>query len=216
VRQRPFTLATVTTIAKAWRAAEPRCAPWERRKIVKTVRLNHLRAALLSAAAGLLLAVGLVVLYAQPAEANYPGKPGKIAYSGWDGNDLEIYTINPNGGSNVKVTNNQSGDEAPAYSPNGKQIAYSGWDGNDLEIYTINANGGGRKNVTNNNTNDRFPYYSPNGKQIAYSGVGGNDWDIYTINIDGGGRKNITNNNTEDENPAYSPSGKQIAYSGKD
>ncbi|MEJ7815376.1 MAG: hypothetical protein WKF53_09400, partial [Rubrobacter sp.] len=61
---------------------------------MKTVRLNHLRAALLtSAAAGLLAAVGLLmVLYAQPAGANYPGKPGKIAYSGYDGNDYEIYT----------------------------------------------------------------------------------------------------------------------------
>jgi hypothetical protein len=50
---------------------------------VKTVRLNHLRAALLAAAAaGLLAAVGLVVLYAQPAEANYPAKPAKIAYAG--------------------------------------------------------------------------------------------------------------------------------------
>jgi hypothetical protein len=49
---------------------------------VKTLRLNHLRAALLTAAAGLLAAVGLlVVLYAQPAEANFPGKPGKIAFS---------------------------------------------------------------------------------------------------------------------------------------
>src|SRR5215218_9536141 len=54
-----------------------------RGKSVRTVRLNHLRAALLAvAAAGLLAAVGLFVvfLYAQPAEANYPGKPGKIAY----------------------------------------------------------------------------------------------------------------------------------------
>jgi hypothetical protein len=42
----------------------------KRRKIVKTVRLNHLRAALLAvAAAGLLAAVGLVmVLYAKPAQ----------------------------------------------------------------------------------------------------------------------------------------------------
>src|SRR5215212_4190921 len=55
-----------------------------RGKIVKTVRLNHLRATLLAVAvAGLLAAVGVlvVVLYAQPAEANFPGKPGKIAYS---------------------------------------------------------------------------------------------------------------------------------------
>jgi hypothetical protein len=64
-----------------WRAIELRYARSEGGKIVKTVRLNHLRAALLAvAAAGLLAAVGLVViLYAQPAEANYPGKPGKIA-----------------------------------------------------------------------------------------------------------------------------------------
>jgi len=99
------------------------------------------------AAVGLLLGIMLVVPYAQPAEANYLGKAGKIAYSGWDGNDLEIYTINPNGGSNVRVTNNQSGDEAPAYSPNARKIAYSGWDGNDLEIYTINANGGAGKTL---------------------------------------------------------------------
>src|SRR5215203_6412741 len=140
----------------------PAPAPSEGRKMLKTVRLKHFRATLLAvAAAGLLAAAGLVVvLYAQPAEANYPGTPGKIAYSGWDGNDLEIYTINTNGGSNVKVTNNQSGNEAPAYSPNAKKIAYSGWDGNDWEIYTVNTNGGSTKKVTNNNTDDRFPYYS--------------------------------------------------------
>ena len=66
-----------------------------------TVRLNHLGAAMLAAAAaGLLASVGLlVVLYAQPAEANFPGKPAKIAFAGYDGQDYEIYTINSNGGS---------------------------------------------------------------------------------------------------------------------
>jgi hypothetical protein len=67
---------------------------------VRTLRLDHLRIALLAvAAAGLLAAVGLVILYAQPAEANYPGKPGKIAYAGRDGNDWDIYMINPGGGA---------------------------------------------------------------------------------------------------------------------
>src|SRR5215207_5864473 len=123
---------------------------------MKTVRLNHLRAALLAAvAAGLLAAAGLVVvLYAQPAEANYPGTPGKIAYSGWDGNDREIYTVNTNGGSTKKVTNNNTDDRFPYYSPSGTKITYSGRGGNDWDIYTINPNGGSRKNVTNNNTDD--------------------------------------------------------------
>ena len=99
-----------------------------------TVRLNHLGAALLAAAAaGLLASVGLlVVLYAQPAEANYPGTAGKIYYSGDDGQDYEIYSINPDGGSNVRVTNNQSANWEPAYSPTGKKVAYSGWDGQRL------------------------------------------------------------------------------------
>jgi hypothetical protein len=58
----------------------------------------------LATAAGTLVAVGLVALImlmvveARPAEATFPGKPGKIAYSGSDGNDTEIYTINPDGG----------------------------------------------------------------------------------------------------------------------
>src|SRR5215217_2065270 len=170
--------------------------PFGRGKIVKTVRLNHFRAALLAAAAtGLLAAVGLVVfLYAQPAEANFPGTPGKIVYSGYDGNDSEIYTIKPDGGGKLPLTDNGAANRWPAYSPNGKRIAYSGYDGNDYEIYTINVGGGGKLQLTDNSTDDRYPYYSPSGKRIAYSGYDGNDYEIYTINVGGGGKFNVTDN----------------------
>src|SRR5215216_8072542 len=97
------------------RQQSPAPAPSEGRKILKTVRLNHLRATLLAvAAAGLLAAVGLVVLYAQPAEANFPGKPGKIAFSQDDGNDLEIYTIKADGGGKKQLTDNSTDDRYPA------------------------------------------------------------------------------------------------------
>jgi len=113
---------------------------------------------------GLLLGIMLVVLYAQPAEANYPGTPGKIAYSGWDGNDLEIYTINPNGGSRKNVTNNNTDDIQPSYSPSGKNIAYAYDPGTgDTEMYYIKPDGGGRKNVTNNNTDNFYPYWGCKG-----------------------------------------------------
>jgi len=77
----PATLAP--TAGRATRVPAQRTSPIGGKR-VKSVRLNHLRAALLAvAAAGLLAAVGVlvVVLYAQPAEANYPGKPAKIAFS---------------------------------------------------------------------------------------------------------------------------------------
>src|SRR5919112_1449620 len=131
----------------------------------------------LAAAAGTLVAVGLILLImlvveAQPAEATFPGKPGKIAYYGYDGNDREIYKINAGGEGKVQLTDNDSDDYEPSYSPDGKKIAYSGLDApnGDLEIYTINSGGGGKVQLTDNNTDDTDPNYSPSGKKITYAG----------------------------------------------
>src|SRR5215207_10337183 len=186
-----------------------------RGKRVKSVRLNHLGGTLLAvAAAGLLAAVGLlIVLYAQPAEANFPGKPGKIAFSQDDGQDFEIYTIKADGGGKKQLTDNSTGDYEPAYSPSGKKIAYAGEDApnGDYEIYTINSGGGGKKQLTDNSTTDYEPSYSPSGKKIVYEGRDAltGDYEIYTINAGGGGKLNVTDNSSDDYNPAYSPSGKQ-------
>jgi TolB protein len=187
---------------------------------VKTLRLNHLGEALLAvAAAGLLAAVGLVVfVYAQPAEATFPGKPGKIAYSGVDtgtGNDDEIYTIKPGGGGKFNVTDNVRDDIEASYSPSGKRIAYAGYDGTDYELYTINATGGGRVQLTDNNTDDDAPAYSPSGKKIVYSSYDGTDYELYKINAGGGGKVQLTDNNMDDYS-SYSPDGKKIALSGQD
>jgi hypothetical protein len=59
-------------------------------------------------------AVALLVV-PQNAEATFPGKPGKIAYSGFEGNDTEIYTINPNGTGKFQVTKNATRDYAPSW-----------------------------------------------------------------------------------------------------
>jgi Tol biopolymer transport system component len=106
--------------------------------------------------------VGLLVavLYAQPAEANFPGKPGKIAYAGFDGQDYEIYTIKPGGGGRLNVTDNAANDRDPDYAPSGMRIAYaSSATGTDNEILTINPGGGGRLQVTDNANIDRDPYW---------------------------------------------------------
>ncbi len=71
----------------------------------------------------------------------------KIAYSAFDGNDYEIYTIEATGGTPFQVTDNDTYDQTPSYSPNGKKIAYSGSSiteptGTGYESYTINVGGG--------------------------------------------------------------------------
>jgi TolB protein len=176
-------------------------------------KTNHLGAL---EAAGTLVAVGLVVLIlvvveASPAEATFPANPGKIVYSGDDGQDVEIYTINSGGGARFNVTNNSTDEYYSSYSPSGNKIAYSGQDkaNGDYEIYTINAGGGSKVQLTDNSTDDDGGLsYSPSAKKIAYSGRDASigDYEIYTINSGGGGKVNITDNSTDDYYPSWGSS----------
>ncbi len=51
----------------------------------------------------------------EPAEAAFPGKNGKIAFtSARDGND-EIYIMNADGGSQTRLTFDEASDSAPSW-----------------------------------------------------------------------------------------------------
>src|SRR5215208_6431905 len=107
-------------------------------------RANRLGA--LAAAVGVLLAVGLLRLIllaveAEPAEATFPGKNGKIAFQSDGGGSYEIYTMNRNGKKINKLTTNRAPDEDPAFSPNGKRIAFMSDRSGDSDIYTMTVKG---------------------------------------------------------------------------
>jgi TolB protein len=176
-------------------------------------RRRTLHLPVLLAAAMLLACAAAVLVVSEKAEATFPGKNGRIAYSAFD----KIYTLNPNGGDKTKVT---EGFE-PSYSPDGKKIAYTCFFGDpqadeDWEICTIKARGGKPFQVTNNDRLDFSPSYSPSGKKIAYSGSDGQDFEIYTINARGRAKFNVTKNTYDDFYPDYSPDGKKIAYSARE
>ena len=108
------------------------------------------------------------------------------------------------GGGKFNVTNNDTDDFNPDYSPDGEKIAYEGFEGRlakdddaATNIYTIKAGGGGNVNLTKSPKNDSslwnaWPSYSPDGEKIAYFYVP--DGEIYTINARGGGKSRVTNN----------------------
>jgi Tol biopolymer transport system component len=165
--------------------------------------------------AGVLMACAAVVLaLSEKAEATFPGKNGRIAYASYDApfpkGDSEFYTINPDGSGYTQLTNNDTDEFDPSYSPDGKKIVYAGQDGpkGDLEIYTINARGGDKFQLTHNDVDEEWPTYSPSAKRIAYApieGAGG----IYSIKAGGGGKRLVAHNGGV---PSYSPDGKRIAY----
>ena len=126
-----------------------------------------------------------------------------------DGN-AEIYAIDVNGGTPVRLTNDPARDEQPAWSPDGSRIAFRSTRHGNGEIFAMNADGSGPTNLTNNLAIDSDPAWSPDGTKIAFN-RGGNYGDIYVINADGTNETRLTFG-AYAEYPAWSPDGKSIAY----
>src|ERR671910_2643742 len=94
--------------------------------------LGTLVAAVVACAVALLAVSG-------EAEATFPGKNGRIAYSVFgERADDAIYTIGPDGGAKTKLTRGYQ----PSYSPDGKRMAYTVFGGNSArEALSENSQG---------------------------------------------------------------------------
>jgi Tol biopolymer transport system component len=173
----------------------------------------------------LLCAMCALGVGATPALAAFPGHNGKIAFASipfdFSGPD-DIYTMSPNGGQVVNLTNSPTTAEfGPKWSPDGRRIVFmsdrvspSNPDGN-LEVFVMNADGSGQRQVTSNALHDAEPSWSPDGERIVFERVFGDfDYDLFTIRPDGDGERQLTYSpGIPDQEAAWSPDGREIAFS---
>src|SRR5207247_2360034 len=110
-----------------------------------------------------------VLALASSAHATFPGANGKIAFGTHRDGNYEIYTMNADGSSQTRLTNNAASDEEPAWSPDGAKIAFATDREGRGEIYTMNADGTSQTNITNNPGDDGGPAWSPDGTKIAFA-----------------------------------------------
>ena len=127
----------------------------------------------------------------------------------------EIYSMNPDGSSLFRLTNDNVTDAYPDVSPNGPAFVWVRFSGNGQtsEIYTQNLDGSKRKQITFLNTVVTSPRYSPNGVKIAFvAEVPGSGAEIFSMNADGTGIVQLTSSGKGPGSPSWSPDGSKIAF----
>jgi Tol biopolymer transport system component len=182
----------------------------EKKKMARTTYFN---VRVLAVVAALALAACLLALVVrmEPSQAAFPGQNGKIAFDRFEGDCLQIFTMNADGSNQTKISNNSGCAFQPAWSPDGTKIAFSSFAGGTNEIWTMNADGSNETKITSTGAS-QFPAWSPDGTKIAFMSFSGRTNDIYTINVDGSNQTNLTDNSVPDAHPAWSPDGTKIAF----
>jgi TolB protein len=179
--------------------------------------------------------VGLLLLAPSVAEAAFPGRNGKIAYTAclkvppnavdWYFN-CEIFVMNPDGSGKQRLTHNDPGvDYNPAWSADGRKIAFNSERGNRLQIYSMNADGTDQRPLTNETESPLGPSWSPDGQSIAFTSTrhapGTYNYEIHLMNADGTGVRQLTQvpvapgediARGSSEWPRWSPDGQRIAF----
>ncbi|MGW8225192.1 MAG: DUF5050 domain-containing protein [Anaerolineales bacterium] len=140
---------------------------------------------------------------------------GLIIYASDQDGDFEIWMMNADGSDQRQLTDNDSKDISPSWSPDGDQIAFvSDRDGND-EIYIMNADGSDVRRLTNSEASESFPAWSPDGMQISFDADRDGNWNIYLMASNGSEPTRLTDHPGEDWISSWSPDGNQIVFESK-
>lgn len=129
--------------------------------------------------------------------------------------DEEIYVMEADGTSRLRLTNNQFDDWSPSWSPDGEFIVFVSDRDGDSELYIMAADGTDVIQITHNEVDDYSPEWSPNGSEIVFVSDRHDGWqqsEIYLISVDSLQESRVTNNTMRDLRPTWSLDGNQIFF----
>jgi Tol biopolymer transport system component len=151
----------------------------------------------------------------------------------WRLDPYDIYTANPDGSAQRRLTSYGVYTAEGVLSPDGRSIVFTSLKDGDLDIYTMSADGTNVKQLTHQLGYDGGPWWSPDGKQIVYRAfhptaprdvadyrsllaerlVRPNKMDLWVMNADGSDQHQITHLGGASFGPSWTPDGRKIVFS---
>ena len=130
--------------------------------------------------------------------------------------DHEIFISDQDGRSLKQLTQNESNDWTPGWSPDGSEITFVSDRTGSFEIYKMNTDGSNQQQLTTSNSENYGPDWSPDGSHIAYFHRDSREakFDIYTISCKTGSVVNLTRTNKWNEFIlGWTPESKKVVFS---
>jgi TolB protein len=118
----------------------------------------------------------------------------------------------------TRLSDTQTDDRFPVWSPDGERIAFVSWLDGDAEIYSVRRDGSDMRNLTRSSGWDVSPSWSPDGQQVAFFSDRDRYRELYLMNADGSNLRMLTDDNNPENAqaasaPVWSPDGRWLAYS---
>ncbi|MCE2415601.1 PD40 domain-containing protein [Candidatus Poribacteria bacterium] len=136
----------------------------------------------------------------------------KILFTSTRDGNREIYTMNPDGSEQVRLTHHPANDLSAVWSPTGEQILFISDRDGVRDLFLMDSDGSNIRRVFKKEVYRGRPAWSPDGTQIAYMHL---RWDIdeYPTYIATLGEENEEELIMNAHNPVWSPDGTEIACS---
>ena len=133
----------------------------------------------------------------------------KILFTSTRNGNREIYTMNPDGSEQMRLTHHPANDLHAVWSPTGEQILFISDRDGVRDLFLMDSDGSNVRRVFKKEVYRGRPAWSPDGTQIAYMHL---RWDIdeYPIYIATLGEQKEEELIMNAHNPAWSPDGTEI------
>jgi len=126
----------------------------------------------------------------------------------WRGSLTEIdIQGNPPFSEGIRLTQGNTRDRQPAYSPDGELVAFSSNRSGNLDIWTMHPASGELRQITDDDADDWDPAFSRDGQSLYWSSNRAGHLEIWTARADGSNARQLSQDGEDAENPTETPDG---------